>query len=228
MEGLVAASLSGRIEELIESVAGPWLYLVAGLLTFAETGTMFFLIPGEIGLLIAGAAAGAGDLNVVVMVVIACVAAIAGDAAGFFLGRRYGKRLQTSKLGRKVGQANWDRAMRLVQERRGLIVLLGRWVGFLRAIMPATAGMAGMSYRSFLPWDLAGCISWASLCVIGGYLLGENWAELAASLGKVGWVLAVLAAVAFLVVKVRVIRRERRERKEQPAPSDERSPETVP
>lgn len=209
---LLAASFSGRIEEAIESVSGPWLYVVAALLTFAETGTLFFLVPGEIGLFVAGAAAGAGDLNLVAMVVIACVAAVLGDATGFWLGRRFGPRLQSSKLGSRIGQRNWDRALHLIQQRRGLIVLLGRWVGFLRAIMPATAGMSGMSYRSFLPWDLAGCISWATVCVVGGYLLGENWTDLAQSIGVVGWVLAGAAVVALVVLKVRAKRRERRVR----------------
>jgi membrane-associated protein len=211
---LLAASYSGRIEEAIESISGPWLYVVAALLTFAETGTLFFLVPGEIGLFIAGAAAGAGDLNLPLMVVIACTAAIAGDATGFWLGRRYGARLQTSKLGSKIGQRNWDRALHLVQERRGLIVLFGRRVGFLRAIMPATAGMSGMSYRSFLPWDLAGCISWATVCVVGGYLLGENWTELARSIGILGWALAAAAVVALVAYKVRSKRREHRVRQE--------------
>jgi membrane protein DedA with SNARE-associated domain len=206
---VLAASLGGGIERFLESISGPWLYLVAGLLTFAETGTLFFLVPGEIGLFVAGAAAGAGDLNVVAMVVIACSAAILGDATGFMLGRRFGPRLQRSRLGSKIGQHNWDRATRLVQQRRGLIVLFGRWVGFLRAIMPATAGMSGMSYRAFLPWDIAGCVSWATLCVVGGYVLGENWTKLAESIGIAGWVIATLAVVALVAYKVRAKRRER-------------------
>jgi undecaprenyl-diphosphatase len=199
---LVAVALAERIENAIEAVSGPWLYLVAGLLTFAETGTLFFLIPGEIGLLVAGAAAGAGDLSLPVMLVVANVAAILGDATGFAIGRRFGPGLQHSRLGRKLGVENWRRAEQLIQRRKGLIVLLGRWIGFLRAIMPATAGMSGMSYRTFLPWDLAGCITWASTCVIGGYLLGDNWTELAAQLGKLGWVLLAVAIVAVVVHKL--------------------------
>ena len=200
---LLAVGFADRIEQAIEAVSGPWLYLVAGLLTFAETGTMFFLIPGEIGLFVAGAAAGAGDLNLYVMLIVANVAAILGDATGFAIGRRYGPSLQHSRLGRKMGASNWRRAERLIQRRKGLIVLVGRWIGFLRAIMPATAGMSGMSYRSFLPWDLAGCITWASVCVIGGYVLGDNWTKLAAQLGKLGWLLLAVVLVAFAVHKLR-------------------------
>lgn len=205
---LMAAGVADRIEGAVESVSGPWLYLVAGLLTFAETGTMLFLVPGEIGLFVAGAAAGAGNLNLYVMLIVANVAAILGDATGFAIGRRYGPSLQHSRLGSKMGAANWQRAERLIQRRKGVIVLVGRWIGFLRAIMPATAGMSGMSYRSFLPWDLVGCITWASTCVIGGYVLGDNWTTLAAQIGKLGWLLLAVVALAFVVHKLRGRRRK--------------------
>jgi undecaprenyl-diphosphatase len=192
----LAASLTERVDNAIASVSGPWLYAVAGSLTFAETGTLFFLVPGEIGLLVAGAAAGAGNLNLPLMIVIANLAALAGDAVGFTIGRRFGPRLQRSWLGRKIGADHWRRAEDLIRRRRGPIVLVGRWIGFLRAIMPATAGMSGMSYRSFLPWDVAGCVTWATLCVVGGYLLGDNWHALATGIGQAGWVIAVVAIVA--------------------------------
>jgi membrane protein DedA with SNARE-associated domain len=197
LAAVLSATLTERVDNAIASVSGPWLYVVAGVLTFAETGTLFFLGPGEIGLLVAGAAAGAGNLSLALMVLIANVAALLGDATGFAIGRRFGPRLRRSWLGSKIGAENWRRAELLIQRRRGRIVLAGRWIGFLRAIMPATAGMSGMSYRAFLPWDVAGCVSWATVCVVGGYLLGDNWHALATRIGQAGWVLAALAVVAF-------------------------------
>ncbi len=191
--------MTDRIAELLEALAGPWLYLLAFLMPFAETGTLLgVLVPGEVTLLVAGAVAGAGDVNLWVLVLLANVGSLLGDACGFWIGRRYGTRIKSSWPGRRIGEANWTRAETLVQRRKGTIILVGRWLGFLRAIMPATAGMTGMRYREFLPWDIAGCVSWATLCTVGGYLLGENWQELAHALGWVTWVLlaAVVAAVA--------------------------------
>jgi len=205
---MLAASGDSGVAKWLGHFSGPWLYAVVVVLTFAETGTMFFLVPGEIGLLVAGAAAGVGKLNLVAMVVLACMAALLGDATGFAIGRRYGPRLRETWIGRKLGADSWVRADDLVRRRRGLIVLVGRWVGFLRAIMPATAGMSGMRFRrEFLPWDIAGAISWASICVIGGYKLGDNWETLASKLGTVGTVLG--AAVVVLVGGVYVVRHRR-------------------
>lgn len=190
----------------IESVSGPWVYVIAALLTFAETATLLFFIPGEVTLIVAGITAGAGDVNVVVLVVVACVAAVAGDGVGFWIGRRYGPRLVTSRLGSKLPEHHWHRAEDLIRRRKGLIVLVGRWIGFLRAIMPASAGMSGMSYRrEFLPYDLVGACSWATLCVLGGWWLGEDAEKLVHYIGYVAVAVAVLLLVV-LVVKRRVAR----------------------
>jgi membrane-associated protein len=188
--------LATFVTSWIEKISGPWLYVVAGVLTFAETGTLLFIIPGEFTLILAGVAAGAGDLNVVLMVVIACAAAVAGDAFGFWLGDRFGQRVTTSRLGRRIGEANWLKAEDLIRRRRGLVVLFGRWIGFLRALMPAAAGMSNMNYKKdFLPWDLVGAISWASLCVLGGYKLGDNAERIVQYIGWAAGAAAILAVL---------------------------------
>ena len=188
--------LGALIKHWVEQVTGPWLYVVAGLMTFAETGTLLFVIPGEVTLILAGVAAGAGNLNLIVLLVVACVAAITGDAFGFFLGDRFGPRLKMSRLGRRLGEDSWRKTEDLIRRRRGLVVFFGRWIGFLRAIMPAAAGMSNMKYKEeFLPWDAAGAISWASLCVIGGYKLGDNAENL---LKYIGWVAGAVAALGLV------------------------------
>ena len=176
------------LKDWVQGIEGPWLYVAVFALAFAETGTLLFFVPGEVTLIIAGITAGLsnGGVNVWVMLAVGCVAAILGDAVGFTIGRRYGERVKVSRLGRKLGAENWQKAETLIQRRRGLIVLVGRWLGFLRAIMPATAGMAGLNYKKdFLPYDLVGAVSWASLCVLGGYKLGDRAEDI---VKYIGWV----------------------------------------
>lgn len=187
------------IRNWVEGISGPWLYVIVFLLAFAETGTLLFFVPGEFTLIFAGVAAGlsSGGVNVWVMMAVGISAAILGDAVGFLIGVHYGERVKASTLGRKLGAENWAKADLLIRRRKGLVVLVGRWLGFLRAIMPATAGMSGMSYKKdFLPYDVVGAISWAGLCVYGGYKLGNR----AESIVKyIGWVAAAGAFVALVV-----------------------------
>ncbi len=194
-DSLVVAS---AVTNFIKDLSGPWLYAAVGVLTFLETASMLFFIPGEVTLILAGVAASGGGkgnagVNVVALLVLACVAAVAGDATGFWLGKRYGPRLQKSRLGRSLGEASWTRAEALIRKRRGLVVLVGRWIGVLRAVMPATAGLTGMNYKKeFLPYDIVGAVSWASLCVYGGYKIGERAETI---VQWIGWVAAGVVIV---------------------------------
>jgi membrane-associated protein len=193
--------LANAITTWIEHFSGPWLYVIVFVLTFAETGTLLFFVPGEFTLIFAGIAASGGGkgksgVSIVLLLVIACVAAVLGDATGFAIGRRWGPKLKHSRLGSKLKEEHWNKAEDLVVRRKGLIVLVGRWVGFLRAIMPATAGMTGMNYkRDFLMFDVVGAVTWAGFCLLGGYKLGER-AETVVK--YIGWVAGGIAGAAFL------------------------------
>jgi membrane protein DedA with SNARE-associated domain len=204
---VVLGSLTSSFNHWVEHFSGPWLYIVVAALTFAETGTLLFFIPGEVTLVFAGITAGAGGLNLPLLIVVACVAALLGDAFGFWLGDRFGDGLKTSRLGSKLGVDNWHRAEQLIRRRRGLVVLFGRWIGMLRAVMPAAAGMSTMSYRrEFLPYDLIGATSWATVCVLGGYKLGDNAETL---LKYIGWAgaTAVVVLALYVVAKKRLTKR---------------------
>ena len=73
--------------------------------------------------------------------------------------------------------------------------------------MPATAGMAGLNYKKdFLPYDLVGAISWASLCVLGGYKLGDRAEDIVKYIGWVA-VAVVVGGVALYVVKKKLVAR---------------------
>jgi membrane-associated protein len=191
------------IQNWVRGFSGPWLYIITFVLAFAETGTLLFFVPGEFTLIFAGVTAGLskGSVNVWIMVIVGCSAAILGDFVGFHIGKKYGDRLKGSKLGSKLGAENWAKAEDLIRRRKGLIVLIGRWLGFLRAIMPATAGMTGMDYkRDFVLFDVLGAVSWATVCVLGGWKLGERAEDV---VKYIGWVVggAVLLGIAYFLIK---------------------------
>jgi membrane-associated protein len=135
--------------------------------------------------------------------------AIIGDSVGFEVGRRYGTRLLTIRpLARHSDRL--DDARDLLARRGGWAVLLGRWVAFFRAVMPALAGTTEMRYRTFLTFNALGGILWGTAVVVGGYLAGASYKAVESWLGTGAAVLVGLVAVVALVVwRVRKIRSER-------------------
>jgi|HigsolmetaAR206D_1030411.scaffolds.fasta_scaffold05753_2 Uncharacterized membrane-associated protein len=196
--------------EIITAFSGwPALLLVGGL-AFGESAAFVGLfLPGEAALLFGGALAATGRVSLAAMVVVSTVGAIAGDSVGYEIGRWSGPPVRRSRTGRWVGEERWSRAERFVARHGPLAVLLGRWVGVLRTLVPALAGMNRMPYRRFLLFNALGGAAWAATTVLVGYLAGASWRRVQTHVGEAGVGLAALV-VAVLLLRWAVRRRRRR------------------
>jgi len=81
---------------------------------------------------------------------------LVGDTVGFAIGRRVGERLLAHLPRRLVRPGQVERARALVRRRGGRAVFAGRFTAALRALVPGLAGLAGVPYRTFAAWNLAG------------------------------------------------------------------------
>ncbi len=109
------------------------------------------------------------------LIAIAWAAAVAGDVTSLYLGRRLGRTFLV-RHGPKVGisEERLHVVERFFDRHGGKAILLGRFVGLVRAIAPFLAGSSGMSLRRFLPYDIIGAGLWASTFILLGYLF---WAS---------------------------------------------------
>ena len=161
------------LEQWLASVPDWTVYLVAFGFVFAESALFAgFFIPGESALLAAGVLAGLGHVNVVAVAVCGVAGAILGDSVGYEVGRHFGLRLRSTRLGRRVKPTHWDRADAFMRRYGGRSVCLGRWVAFGRALIPALAGVTRMRYPAFLGWNALGGLTWAVTVIAIGYFAG--------------------------------------------------------
>lgn len=196
----------------IGNTAGPWLYVIAGGLAFAEAALLVgMVLPGETALLVAGVFCNPayGRLNLGVMIVVAVVSAIAGDSVGYELGKRFGPPLRRSRLGTWVGERRWAMVDAFLHRHGGKAVLLGRLTAVLRALIPSMAGMSGMRYRTFLKWNAAGAIIWAPGCVLLGYAFSRSLSAIGSTLT---WAPLAILAVVVAIYAVLHLRKRRSER----------------
>jgi len=159
---------------VIESVPSWAVYLIAAGIVYLETALLIagLVMPSEAVLLAAGVAAAVGSTNIAWLVVVVVLCAVAGDATGYWLGRVGGQRLKESGLGRRLGEQRWDNAQQRL-ERSGLLVVgTGRWVGYVRTIVPRMAGISRMSFVRFGIADVIGALTWASAVLLAGYFAG--------------------------------------------------------
>jgi len=189
-----------QLVSAVLSTPGWAMYLIVGLLAFGESAAFVGLVlPGETALLLGGVAAATGRVSLPAVIAVAILAAVTGDSVGYEIGRLGGTAIRNSRAGRFVGDQRWDRAQTFVGRRGGWAVLVGRWIGLMRALAPALAGMTRMPYRRFLLFNAAGGALWATAVVLGGYLAGASWQRVSSVAGQLSLALNVLGAGVVLV-----------------------------
>ncbi|MFD8595444.1 DedA family protein [Kitasatospora sp. NPDC059646] len=203
------------VTDWLSRLSGPVVYAVVGALVFAEDALFFgFVLPGETAAVLGGLLAHQGKVELGWMVLVVVAAAILGDSTGYEVGRRLGPAV----LGTKPMRRHADRiegARDLIRRRGPVAVLLGRFVAFFRALMPALAGVSRMPYRRFLLYNALGGLIWGVGFTLLGYFAGSAYSRVEGTVGR-SLALAVAAAVlaALLVWRVRSHRRESRRKED--------------
>ena len=208
------------MESLLE-FSGLAAYIGVGLLAMAESGLFVgILVPGETAMILGGVLVSQGHAELGWMLVAASAGAITGDSISYELGRRFGPRLTTTRLGRRIGAENWERARRYTRARGGRAVFFGRFVGVLRALVPAVAGWAGMRYRSFLSFNVAGGIVWATGTLLLGVVAGRSWHVVERWVGRTSLIAAAVVLLAVIALVARWTRSQHRKSREPPKAAD--------
>ena len=154
-------------------LSGWWAYAMLFAIVFAETGLLVgFFLPGDSLLFTVGVVAGAGDLNVVLIMAVLSAAAVIGDAVGYMLGRQAGPHVFTQKS-RFFKHEHLLRTKAFYEKHGGKTIIYARFVPIVRTFAPFVAGVAEMPYHRFAAFNIFGGIGWVILMTMSGYYLGN-------------------------------------------------------
>jgi membrane protein DedA with SNARE-associated domain len=197
----------GDVQPLLEHYG----YLgVAGMLFLEDFGVP---VPGEIMLIAAAVFAGAGQMNIAVVFLVAVLAAIIGDNVGFIVGH-FGGRPLAERYGRYVflTPERLERAEKYFNTHGGKVVTIARFIDGLRQLNGLLAGIAGMHWLKFLGYNALGAVLWVGTWCALGYLAGENIVEIYDTFEQYKWYVIGALAVVIAIVITRRVRRGRAER----------------
>lgn len=158
--------------------------------------------PGHTVVLAGAFLAQEGTLSIWWVGAIAAIAAILGDNAGYWIGRKGGRALIARH--RRLLHFNEDREawVRGFFERHGpKAVLIARFVSGLQTIAAIMAGVSHMRWLRFFIWNVIGAVVWAAAYSALGYLAGTSWEALHVWIGRAGLLaLVMLLGIALVVV----------------------------
>ena len=204
--GIVEVPDFEKLLEDLGTALGPYTYALVGALAFLETGAFIGLLaPGETAVLVGGVVAGQGQIDPIVLIAIVWTCAVAGDLTSYFIGRRLGRDFMLAHGARlKITEERLQQVEGFFERRGGATILIGRFIGLVRALAPFIAGSARMPLRKFVPYDILGAGLWATLFVTLGYVF---WRSIGTVTTYVGQGLLLFGVIVGLVVAGLYVRR---------------------
>lgn len=149
-------------------------YVGLFIMVFGESGFFLFFLPGDSLLFTAGILASQGVFNIWTLLVIFALAAVLGDSAGYWVGKKAGSWLMSQKDKLFFKKKHLQAAQDFFDKHGGKALVLARFVPAVRTFVPVAAGIGKMEYRKFLSYNILGGILWGVGMPLLGYVLGKR------------------------------------------------------
>jgi len=177
---------------------GSWVYALLFLIVFVETGVVLMpFLPGDSLLFVVGTLCGAGLLSLPLAMTLLLIAAIAGDQCNYLIGRQVGPRVFAWPDSRLFNRAAFDQAHLFYERYGGIIIIIARFMPFVRTFAPFVAGVAEMDRTRFIAFNGMGALLWVVGLCTAGYLFGNlDWVQ--NNLSKIIWALIIIPGLLAL------------------------------
>jgi membrane protein DedA with SNARE-associated domain len=194
-----------QFTDLVANASG-WAYAI--LFVFALLDAIIPIVPSETSVITAGVVASAGDLSLPLVIAFAAAGAFAGDNTAYFIGHRYGQRINDRFFRSEKAKHRVAWAHDQVERRGGQLIVMARFIPGGRTAVTLSAGTLGYEWRKFVVYDAIAALIWACYAALLGYFGGhafENapWKGLLLAL-------AIASAVAGATEGVRWLLKRRR------------------
>jgi membrane protein DedA with SNARE-associated domain/membrane-associated phospholipid phosphatase len=200
----------------VSTTLGSFTYVLVGLGAFLETGAFVGLVlPGETVVILGGAVAGQGETSIVLTIGVVWLGALMGDSVSFVLGRRLGRGFLL-RHGPKVRitRERFARVEEYFSRHGGKTIVIGRFIGLVRALAPFIAGSSGMRYTYYLPFSVLGTGLWAATFGLIGYFASQSLDAAARTAGQGTLLFGIaVSVIVAIVVAVRFLRQSENRRR---------------
>ncbi len=158
---------------LIIQSFGIWAYVIMFLVIFCETGLVVTpILPGDSLLFALGAFAAQGALNIEILLISLCIAAVAGDTVNYSIGKFLGPKVFHYPDSRFFKREYLVRTHQFYEKHGGKTIIIARFIPIIRTFAPFVAGIGTMKYLRFISYNVVGGISWICLFLLAGYYFG--------------------------------------------------------
>jgi membrane-associated protein len=189
--------------------------VLLGFFLFAEVGLFLgFFLPGDTLLIAAGIYAKQGKFSIAAVMVVAAIAATAGDSTSYWIGRKMGRKVFRKEDSVIFKPEHIARTEKFYEKYGAKALLVTHFIAVVRTFTPLLAGVGKMPYRKFLTFDAIGDTAWAIVVSLVGYIIGAHVSPSVADhyiLLAVGAVIIIsLAPTLYQVTRLLLAKRQAR------------------
>lgn len=189
--------------EVVAATWGMWIYALLFAIIFVETGFVAMpFLPGDSLLFVAGAVAAVGGMSLPTLMILLSIAAIAGDAINYSVGRWAGPRVFSWESSRWFNKDAFNKTHEFYEKHGPITIVVGRFLPFIRTFTPFVAGVAQMSYPKFALFNVVGGILWVCGLSTLGFLVGNHpWVKANFSLVALAMIIVPSLPTAWVLIK---------------------------
>lgn len=188
---------------VVAATWGMWIYALLFAIIFVETGVVAMpFLPGDSLLFVAGAVAAVGGMSLPTLMILLSIAAIAGDAVNYSVGRWAGSKVFSWESSRWFNKDAFNKTHEFYEKHGPITIVVGRFLPFIRTFTPFVAGVAQMSYPKFALFNVVGGILWVCGLTALGFLIGNHpWVKANFSLVALAMIIVPSLPTAWVLVK---------------------------
>ena len=153
---------------------GIWAYVIVFLVIFCETGLVVApILPGDSLLFALGSIAALGALNLELLLILLCIAAIAGNTVNYTIGHFLGPKVFHYEDNRFFKKEYLVKTHKFYEKHGGKTIIITRFMPIVRTFAPFVAGIGAMTYTKFTLYNVIGGVAWVCTFLLGGYFFGN-------------------------------------------------------
>ena len=174
---------------------GVWIYAILFAIIFSETGFVVTpFLPGDSLLFVAGALAGLGGMDIMILIAVLLAAAALGNTLNYQIGRYLGPKVFQWENSRFFNKAALMKTHLFYETHGGKTLVISRFLPLFRTFAPFVAGIGAMTWARFTFFNLIGAFAWVVSLTLAGYFFGN-----------LPWVQKNLSAVILGIIAISLI-----------------------
>jgi len=172
---VLAASGDGIVSQLtnwlVDTSSANW--FIAVIFIIALLDSVVPVVPSETTVIIGGVAAGAGDQNLLLVIVAGAIGAFIGDNLAYLIGRSFHGPIARRAERKPSTQGRLDWAANQVRERGGLLLVTARFIPGGRTALTISCGLTQQPHGWFVKWVALAVTIWATYAAVLGAIFGR-------------------------------------------------------